>query len=132
MDYIKLNGISFDTEVAISAYKRTLNAVHGDNAGRVMSGKMILDPIAAYYGRNVTVFRRGNNYKGLDDFWDFLAAHILDDQGVLLEAADGQTTVSMRCYYSSAEQDLESVDGGINYWGPISVNFIPIDPQVTP
>lgn len=129
--YIKLNGIEFDTKVAISAYNRNFTVLDGDNAGRVLSGRMIRDVIGTYIGNKITVFRRGDNYAGLDEFWDYLVAHSVDDS-VMLEAADGQTTISYEAYYTSASQDLEKVENGVNYWGEIEVNFIPMEAQVTP
>lgn len=68
MNYIKLNGISFDADVAISKYNRNFNVLDGENAGRVMTGRMVRDVIGTYLGHKLTVFRRGDNYKGLDDF----------------------------------------------------------------
>lgn len=131
MSYIKLNSVTFDADVAISGYNRNFNVLDGENAGRVMTGRMIRDIIGTYIGHKLTVFRRGNNYAGLDAFWDYLVAHSVDDS-VLLEAADGQTTISYEAYYTSASQDIEKVDGGVNYWGDIEVNFIPMDAQVKP
>ena len=131
MSYIKLNGIEFDADVAISSYTRSFNVLDGENAGRVMSGDMVRDVIGTYLGHKLTVFRRGNNYAGLDAFWDYLVEHSVDDS-VQLEAADGQTTISYEAYYTSASQDIEKVDGGVNYWGEIEVNFIPMDAQVKP
>ena len=56
MSYIKLNGVEFDAEVAISAYNRNFNVLDGDNAGRVMTGRMVRDIIGTYiashYGIN--------------------------------------------------------------------------------
>jgi len=131
VSYIKLNGVEFDADVAISKYNRNFNVLDGDNVGRVMSGRMIRDIIGTYIGHKVTVFRRGNNYEGLDAFWDYLLAHSVDGS-VLLEAADGQTSISYEAYYTSASQDLEKVEGGVNYWGEIEVNFIPMEAQVKP
>ena len=129
MSYIKINGITFDADVAISKYTRYFNVVDGENAGRVMTGRMVRDVIGSYLGHKVTVFRRGNNQKGLDDFWDYLFQHSVDDS-VMLEAADDQTTISYEAYYTSAEQSIEKVEGGTNYWGTIEINFIPIDAQI--
>ena len=50
----------------------------------------------------------------------------------MLEAADGQTTISYEAYYTSASQDIEKAEDGVNYWGEIEVNFIPMDAQVKP
>lgn len=131
MSYIKLNGIEFDADVAISKYNRNFNVLDGETAGRVMTGRMIRDIIGSYLGHKITVFRRGNNYKGLDEFWDYLYQHSIDDS-VMLEAADGQKTIEYEAYYTSASQDLEKVENGVNYWGQIEVNFIPMDAQLKP
>lgn len=131
MNYIKLNGVVFDAEVAISKYNRSFSVLDGENAGRVMTGRMVRDIIGTYIGHKLTVFRRGDNYQGLDAFWDYLVEHSVDES-VLLEAADGQTTLSYEAYYTSASQDLEKGEDGVNYWGEIAVNFIPMEAQVTP
>lgn len=131
MSYIKLNGRSFDADVAISKYNRNFNVLDGDNAGRVMTGRMVRDIIGTYIGHKITVFRRGDNYAGLDELWDYLVAHSVDDS-ITLEAADGQTTISYEAYYTSASQDIEQVINGVNYWGEIEINFIPMEAQVTP
>lgn len=131
MSYIKINGVEFDAEVAISKYNRSFNVLDGENAGRVMSGRMIRDIIGTYIGHKITVFRRGDNYAGLDKFWDYLVEHSIDDS-VMLEAADGQSTISYEAYYTSASQDIEKVENGTNYWGEIEVNFVPMDAQVKP
>ncbi len=131
MSYIKINGITFDADVAISKYTRYFNVLDGENAGRVMTGRMVRDVLGSYLGHKITVFRRGDNYKGLDDFWDYLFAHSVDDS-VMLEAADGQTSIAYEAYYTSASQDVEKVENSVNYWGEIEVNFIPMDAQVKP
>ena len=38
MSYIKLNGRTFDADVAISAYERNFNVVDGQNAGYLIRG----------------------------------------------------------------------------------------------
>jgi len=131
MSYIKLNGVEFDADVAIATYNRNFNVLDGENAGRVMSGRMVRDIIGTYVGHKITVFRRGGNYEGLDRFWDYLVEHSVDDS-VLLEAADGQTTISYEAYYTSGTQDIEKVVNGVNYWGNIEINFIPMEAQVMP
>lgn len=129
MNYIKLNGVEFDADVAISAYNRNFKVLDGPNAGRVLTGRMIRDVIGTYLGHKITVFRRGDDYAGLDEFWEYLYQHSIDDS-VLLEAADGQKTISYQAYYTSASQDIEKVEKGVNFWGEIEVNFIPIDAQL--
>ena len=132
MTYCKLNGTAFDVNVAISAYKRKLNILHGDNAGRSKFGNMTLDPIGAYLGREITFFRKGDNYAALDALWDFLVEHSMDTDGVYLEAADGQSSIAFQCYYGDTEQSIERVTNGVNYWGEFTVSFVPMEAQVMP
>lgn len=132
MTYCKINGVSFDVDVAIAAYKRKLNILHGASAGRSKFGTMTLDPIGAYLGREITFFRKGDNYAALDALWDYLVQHSMDVTGVHLEAADGQSTIDFWCYYGDTEQSIERVSNGVNYWGEFSVNFIPMEAQVVP
>ena len=47
MSYIKINGITFDADVAISKYTRYFNVLDGENAGRVMTGRMVRDVIGS-------------------------------------------------------------------------------------
>ena len=131
MSYIKLNGVEFDADVAISNYNRNFNVLDGENAGRVMTGRMVRAIIGTYIGHQLTVFRRGDDYLGLDKFWNYLLQHSVDDS-VMLEAADGQSTISYEAYYTSASQNIEKVENGVNYWGEVSVNFIPMEAQVKP
>ena len=131
MSYIKLNGTEFDAEVAISSYNRNFNVLDGENAGRVMTGRMVRYIIGTYIGHKIKVFRRADNYEGPDRFWDYLVEHSVDDF-VMLEAADGQNTIAYEAYYTAASQDIEKVENGINYWGEIEINFIPMDAQVNP
>lgn len=47
-------------------------------------------------------------------------------------ASGGLRVVDYEAYYTSASQDLEKGDGGVNYWGEIEVNFVPMDAQLRP
>lgn len=129
MSYLKLNGVNFDVKVAISAYERHFDVLDGEGTGRVKTGGMVRDIIGTYIGHNITVFRRGDNHQGLDELWDYLIAHSTDKRGVLLEAADGQSTITYRAYYTSGSQPIEKVEKGVNYWGEMTINFIPMEPQ---
>lgn len=131
MNYLKINGIVFDADVAIMAYSRSFTVLDGDNAGRVMTGRMVRDIIGSYRGNKLTIRRRGDNYEGLDAVWDYLYAHSVDDF-VELEAADGQTTIKYEAYYTTATQELEKVENGVNYWGDIEINFAPMDASLKP
>lgn len=130
MNYCKINGQSFDVTVAISAVEETFSVLDGENAGRVMSGRMIRDIIGTYIGHKLTFFN-GKSNEDFDALWNYLISHSVDDY-VTLDASDGQSSISYQAYYTSGTRKLRSVLGGVNYWDELEVNFIPMDAQVRP
>lgn len=129
-NYCKINGKPFDVTVAISDVEENFNVLDGDNAGRVMSGRMVRDIIGTYIGHKVTFFN-GKSNTDFDALWDYLIAHSVDDY-VTLEAADGQSSISYQAYYTSGTRKLRSAADGVNYWDELEVNFIPMDAKVRP
>lgn len=130
MNYFKINGIAFDVTVAISDIEESFNVLDGENAGRVLAGNMVRDIIGTYIGHKVTLFN-GKDNESFDALWDYLVAHSVDDS-VMLEAADGQSSIAYEAYYTSGTRKLRTSADGVNYWDEIEVNMIPISPQVTP
>lgn len=122
---------AFDAKVAIGDYEEYLEVLDGENAGRSTSnGRMIRDVLGAYYGHKITFFRAGSQ-ENFDALWDWLRDHSVEDS-VMIRAADNQTVVEYEAYYTSMTRRLESAANGVNRWGSISINFIPMEPQLTP
>lgn len=130
MTYVKINGISFDVDVAISDLEERFETLDGNNAGRSTAGVMVRDIIGTYIGHNVQFFN-GKSREDFDKLWDFLVAHSVDDS-VWLEAADGQSSISYEAYYTSGSRKLKRVANGVNIWDEISVNFVPMDATIRP
>ena len=130
LNYVKINGISFDANVAISEYEEYFNVLDGDNAGRSTAGRMIRDVIGTYVGHKVTFFS-SKSQKDFDELWAYLLEHSADDF-VWLEASDNQKDISYAAYYTSGSRKLNHVSDGVNYWDEISINFIPIDATIRP
>lgn len=130
MNYCRINGQAFDVTVAISDIEETFNVLDGENAGRVMTGRMVRDIIGTYIGHKVTFFN-GKHDRDFDALWDYLVAHSVDDS-VQLEAADGQKSISYEAYYTSGTRKLKNAADGVNIWDEIEINFVPMDAQVKP
>lgn len=131
MSYVKINEVSFDVGVAISDYEESFEVLDGENASRsALTGRMIRDIIGTYIGHKVTFFN-GKNNEDFDALWDYLVAHSVDDS-VILEAADGQTSITYEAYYTSGRRKIRGAVDGVNYWDELEVNFIPMDAQVKP
>ncbi|BAK99018.1 hypothetical protein OBV_18200 [Oscillibacter valericigenes Sjm18-20] len=130
MNYVIINGTSFDVTVSISDYEESFSVLDGDNVGRVMTGRMVRDIIGTYIAHKITFFNNGNT-AAFDALWDYLIAHSVEDS-VQLEAADGQTSISYEAYYTSGTRKLIRVSGGVNFWDEFEINFVPMDAQVKP
>ncbi|WP_312280806.1 hypothetical protein [Oscillibacter sp.] len=129
MNYVKINGISFDATVAISSIEENFNVLDGDNVGRNSgNGRMIRDVLGSFIGHKITFFN-GKDNAAFDALWDYLKQHSADDY-VMLEAASGQSSISYQAYYTSGSRKLRTAAEGVNYWDEIEVNFIPIAPQI--
>lgn len=130
-NYVKINGTAWDVTIAISDLEENFSVLDGENAGRSkLSGRMIRDVIGAYVGHKVTFFN-GKDNDQFDALWDYFVAHSVDDS-VVLEAADDQTSISYEAYYTSGKRKIREVIDDVNYWDEIEINFIPMEPQVTP
>lgn len=133
MNYVKINGISYDVGVAISAYEETFNVLDGKNAGRAINGRMVRDIVGTYIGHNITFFNKGGE-KGnaaFDALWDALKSLSVHDS-VMLEVVDGQNQISYEAYYTSGNRRIKNVVGGVNYWDELQISFIPMEAQITP
>ena len=133
MNYVKINGVSFDVDVAISDYEESFNVLDGENSGRVMTGRMIRDVIGSYIGHKITFFSKGGEAgnAAFDALWDYLKTHSVDDS-VMLEAVDGQNQIEYEAYYTSGTRRIKNVTNGVNYWDELQVKFVPMEAQITP
>lgn len=134
MNYCKINGKSFDVDVAISSLEENFSVLDGENTGRVMTGRMIRDIIGTYIGHKIVFFRKGDSLSAaiaFDAFWNYLIEHSVDDS-VMLEAADNQSSIAYEAYYTSGKRKLSRSSDGVNYWDEIEVSFVPMEARVTP
>lgn len=130
MNYVKINGVPFDgIGAAISEYEESFDVLDGPSAGRVRSGRMTRDIIGTYIGHKITFFN--GDVEVFDRLWSYLVEHSVDES-VMLEVADGQSTISYEAYYTSGKRHIRSVINGKNIWDELEINFIPMEPQVTP
>lgn len=130
--YCQLRGINddnwtdFEVNVMIMAYKEGVDVLDGEAAGRVkLTGSMIRDPLGAFLGHNIT-FEPYESVEEFDKLWTWLLNHCVEDY-VWLRAADNQTTIDQKVYYTHFDRTLERASDGVNRWASISVNFIGID-----
>lgn len=132
MDYVKIAGKAYD--VLVINISENFNILYSDNTGRTIAigAKMTLDPLGTFIGHKVTFKRRQGHERDYDKLFEYLLTPRYE--GIPIEIVHNQTTISYSAYVSQGERELKKIDAekGVVYWGEFSVNFIPMEAQITP
>ena len=121
-----VDGVSYNVFVPEGGIKRSGQVLDGDNANRAKSGLMIRDIIGTFYNYTIEIDARRTSPEEYDRLYDVLTAPV-DYHTICVPY--GQTTLTFNAYVSSAEDTLDTMDGGVNKWGGLSVNFIAMKPN---
>lgn len=132
MDYCVIGGNSYN--VLVTAITETFNILYSENSGRNtgIGAPMVLDPLGTFYGHKVTFRRKKENTAEYDELFDVLSQPRYD--GIEVRLAHNQETLHYRAYVSQGERALKRIDEKNQkiYWDEFSVNFVPMEAQVTP
>lgn len=136
MSYCKINGTDFSVSVAISSYEEDFEVKDGPNFGESQdTGRIIRDVLGCFVGHTITFYAKSSapaDIAAFDTLWQYLKTHSVDDS-VMLEAADGQTTIAYEAYYKAAKRTLrKETESGSRVWQAMTVSFKPIYPQIVP
>ena len=130
MEYVKINGRSYD--VLVVELSENFNILYSENTGRTMDGRMTLDPLGTFIGHKITFRRKNGKEQEYDELFNLFSQPRND--GILVEIAHNQGTISYDAYVSSGERSVTRINpnSGVVYWGEFSVNIIPMEAQVLP
>ena len=131
MDYVVIGDTAYD--VIVKSVSEKFDILHSDNAGRTsgIGSKMTLDPLGAFIGHKVTFYRKD----GQEALYDRLFNDLLTPRynGLHITVPHDQGVISYDAYVSTGERAVQSIDKktGKTYWGEFSVQFTPMEAQVT-
>ena len=132
MEYVKIGGKVWD--VLVTEISESFSILYSENTGRTMSegARMMLDPLGCFFGHKVTFQRKQGKEEEYDRLFDYVSKPRYD--GIAVEIAHNQTTLSYDAYISSGERSVKRIDEktGKVYWGEFSVNIVPMEAQVLP
>lgn len=122
-----MDGVSYN--VHVTKLTRKFSVLDSESSGRTMDGRMYRDPIGSFCNYTMTVSPDGSDPGAMDAFWEAVSQPVASHVCVF---PYGQQTLTQRMYVTSGEQDLTLMRPGSNLWADISVNFIAMEPRVTP
>lgn len=132
MDYCVIGEKSYD--VLVTEITENFNILYSENTGRNtgIGAPMTLDPLGTFYGHKITFRRKKENTAEYDELFMVLSRPRYD--GIEVDIAHNQETLHYRAYVSQGERTLKRIDEKNQkiYWDEFSVNFIPMEAQVTP
>lgn len=125
-----LDGVEYNVFVPRDGIKRSGQIIDGEAAGRSnVSAVMIRDVKGTFYNYTIQIDTRQTEVEEYDRLYEVLTAPV--DSHTLV-VPYGQGTIEFQAYVTSAEDILETMEGSVNKWGGLSVNFIAMKPQKTP
>ena len=122
---ITLDGVNYPN-IHFASIKRSFAVMDGENAGRVMTGRMERDIIGTYYNYAAEVDADDASAAEYDAFYEVISAP--EDYHTII-VPYGQTTMSFEAYVANGEDELEAMLNGCNRWGGLTINFIAMEPQ---
>lgn len=126
MKLIKVDGVEYN--VYDSKITRDFQILDGENAGRLMNGKMERDIIGTYY--NYTWEIEADDLEIYDSLYEVLSAPV--DSHTIQVPYGKNGTKTFEAYVSSGKDELNTNYKGNNYWGGLSIQFIAMEPNRRP
>lgn len=127
MDVITIDGQTF--AVNVTSLKRGAAVLDGENAGRVLSGRMTRDIIGTYYNYDLTFGKSTLSPSDYDTLYELLTAPV-DSHTITVPY--GQTTKTFEAYVANASDVLRKLTDSVNYWTELTVKFTAMEPQRRP
>lgn len=126
MQPFTMDGAAYN--LCVTELRRSFAVLDTGEAGRTQNGRMYRDPVGTYYNYTMTVQRQGSDDASLDAFWEAVSAPVASH---VCTFPYNRQTLTQRMYVTAGEQQLQLLRGEPR-WGAVTVNFIAMDPQVTP
>lgn len=121
-----VDGIAYNVVVPQGGLTRSFEVLDGQNAGRLLSGRMVRDIIGTYYNYELQIETLSANPEEYDKLYQVLSA---PTEAHTVTFPYGQDTLTFRAYVSSGSDTLRQIHKGRNYWEGLTVKFIAEAPQ---
>lgn len=124
---IKIDGVSYDVDVWCDELDESFEKLSADTSGRTQDGTMYIDMIGTCYIYTLHIGRKsGTDVAQYDKLFEVLSEPVAFNH---VEFPHGQKLLSFDAYITSGSRKLLRQYNGKNYWGDITIKFIPRAPQ---
>lgn len=127
MDVITIDNKTY--KVGVTSLKRGAAVLDGENAGRVLSGRMERDIIGTYYNYDLTFGTSTMSPTDYDAMYEVLTA---PSDYHMITVPYGQGTKTFQAYVSNASDTLKRMTTACNLWGDLTIKFTAMEPMRTP
>lgn len=127
MSVFSLDGISYN--VHVTSLTRKFAVLDTDAAGRTLDGRMYRDVIGTFYHYTMTLEPKNGDTAAMDAFWDAISQPA---QSHVCTFPYNQRTLTQRMYVTAGQQDMLRITADAAHWGSITVEFVAMEPRVTP
>lgn len=124
-----VDGTAYGVKVPTGGLKRSFDIMDGQNAGRMLSGRMTRDIIGTFYNYELQIERDSASLAEYDSLFQVLSAPV-DYHTVVFPY--GQETLTFQAYVTKGSDSLVRIAGDKNYWGGLTIQFVAMEPQRTP
>lgn len=125
---LTIDGVEYP-HIHITSIKRSFSVLDGENAGRLMTGKMERDIIGTYYNYSCEVDPYDATPDEYDRFYEVISAP--QDSHVIV-VPYGQSTYTFEAYVANGDDELLDMFDESNRWGALTFNFVAMEPARTP
>ena len=125
---LTVDDVEYDVLVPAGGVKRSFQVMDGENAGRVMSGRMTRDIKGTFYNDELQIYPKIGHYSDYDSLYEVLSAPV-DSHMAVLPYGQGMSTFEM--YVTTGQDTLARKNASGTYWTGLSVQFIAMEPQRT-
>lgn len=127
MAIIEIDGRAYD--VYLIELKRSASVLDGENAGRVLSGRMVRDIIGTYYNYDAKFGTSQLSPEDYDALYETLTAPV-DSHTITVPYGQGMKT--FEAYVSNASDVLKRMSGAEKLWGELTIKFTAMEPERRP
>lgn len=123
---LTIDDVQYNVLVPAGGVKRSFRIPDGENAGNVLSGRVVRDVVGTFYDYEIEIYPKSGHYADYDNLYEVLSAPV-DSHTAVLPYGQGMATFEM--YITSGQDSLDRKNDKESYWTGLAVQFTAMEPK---